>query len=109
VRESGANPLAHYLTYGKAEGRPVHEVESARKKIESPRAPDDSAWQQLQAERHRTVTSVAQVDVIIPVYRGYDETLACIHSVLSAPVQTPYEIVVVDDCSPEPDLSAALG
>ena len=109
VRESGVNPLAHYLRHGKAEGRTIHPVESARNKIEPPRAPDDSAWQQLQAERHRTVTPAAQVDVIIPVYRGYDETLACIHSVLTAPVQTPYKLVVVDDCSPEPALSAVLG
>jgi len=48
------------------------------------------------------------MDVIIPVYRGYDDTLACIHSVLSAKTQTSFELVVIDDCSPERRLSEML-
>ncbi|TVR62042.1 MAG: glycosyltransferase [Candidatus Competibacteraceae bacterium] len=45
------------------------------------------------------------VDVIIPVYRGLDETQRCLNSVLAFPQQTPHEVVVIDDCSPEPELS----
>jgi GT2 family glycosyltransferase/glycosyltransferase involved in cell wall biosynthesis len=48
------------------------------------------------------------VDVVIPVYAGHDETIACIESVIRSVNTTRREIVVVDDCSPEPKLRAAL-
>jgi GT2 family glycosyltransferase/glycosyltransferase involved in cell wall biosynthesis len=48
------------------------------------------------------------VDVVIPVYAGHDETVACIESVVRAQNRTRREIVVVDDCGPEPKLRAAL-
>ncbi len=44
------------------------------------------------------------VDVVVPVYRGFDAVRRCIESLLSAPQQTPFELIVVDDASPEPDL-----
>jgi GT2 family glycosyltransferase/glycosyltransferase involved in cell wall biosynthesis len=46
--------------------------------------------------------------VVIPVYRGFDDTLACIHSVL-ATVGPDDDVIVVDDASPEPALVEALG
>jgi len=48
------------------------------------------------------------VDVVVPVYAGAQETLRCLWSVLASPVGTPFELVVIDDCSPEPALSAFL-
>jgi GT2 family glycosyltransferase len=48
------------------------------------------------------------VDIIIPVYRGLAETQRCIESVLAAHSVTAREIVVIDDASPEPALSAWL-
>jgi GT2 family glycosyltransferase len=48
------------------------------------------------------------VDIVVPVYRGEAETRACVESVLAATVRTPYELVVVDDASPEPAISAWL-
>jgi len=50
----------------------------------------------------------ACVDVIIPAYRGLDETIACVESVMKARVHTLFELVVINDCSPEPQLTAAL-
>lgn len=47
------------------------------------------------------------VDIVIPVYRGLDETLACIRSVLKTAGKLG-RIIVIDDASPEPALSAAL-
>jgi GT2 family glycosyltransferase/glycosyltransferase involved in cell wall biosynthesis len=41
------------------------------------------------------------IDVIVPVYRGADATRRCIESVLAAPQETPFEIVVVNDASSE--------
>jgi GT2 family glycosyltransferase len=46
-------------------------------------------------------------DVIIPVYRGRQETLACINSVL-ATVDQDARIVAVDDATDDPMLAAAL-
>ena len=48
------------------------------------------------------------VDVVIPVYAGHDETIACIQSVIRSVNSTRREIIVVDDCSPDPKLRAAL-
>jgi GT2 family glycosyltransferase len=48
------------------------------------------------------------IDVIIPAYRGLAQTRRCLESVLRAAVSAPHELVVVDDASPEPELSAWL-
>jgi len=55
-------------------------------------------------------TAVRPVSVVIPVYRELALVRACIESVkTSLPLNgTPAKIVVVDDCSPEPALSAWL-
>ena len=50
----------------------------------------------------------ASVDVIIPIYRGLEETRRCLDSVLAFPQQTLHEIIVINDCSPEPELTAYL-
>ncbi|MGE0409471.1 MAG: glycosyltransferase, partial [Amphiplicatus sp.] len=44
------------------------------------------------------------VDVIIPVYRGLKQTRACVESVLDADVENAFELVVIDDCSPEEEV-----
>lgn len=48
------------------------------------------------------------IDVIIPVYCGLEETRACLSSVLIHPQSTPFELVVVNDSSPEPEITAYL-
>ncbi|CAO3383444.1 glycosyltransferase [Azospirillum argentinense] len=50
------------------------------------------------------------VDVIIPVYRGREDTLACLRSVFTAAGEdgTPYEVIVIDDDGPEPELACDL-
>jgi GT2 family glycosyltransferase len=50
----------------------------------------------------------ATTDVIVPVYRGVAETRACLESVLASPTATAKEVVVIDDASPEPAISAWL-
>ena len=49
-----------------------------------------------------------RIDVIVPAYRGHAETLACLQSLFDAGEDVAHRIVVIDDCSPEPALSAAL-
>ncbi len=48
------------------------------------------------------------IDIIIPVYQGYDETLQCIHSVLQAKNKTPMQLHVINDCSPDGRLKYTL-
>ncbi|PWW43735.1 methionine biosynthesis protein MetW [Melaminivora alkalimesophila] len=48
------------------------------------------------------------VDIIVPVYRGLEDTRLCIESVLAAPVRTPWRLIVINDCSPEPEVTAWL-
>jgi len=52
---------------------------------------------------------VTFVDVIVPAYRGADDIRRCIESVLSAPqTQTRFELIVVDDACPDPELARWL-
>lgn len=51
---------------------------------------------------------VSGVDVIVPVFRGLETTRRCIESVLAFRQETPFELVLVDDRSPEAELVAYL-
>lgn len=50
------------------------------------------------------------VDIIIPVYRGYEETLTCVNRLLASKAvnKTTMNIIVINDASPEPELVEAL-
>jgi len=48
------------------------------------------------------------IDVVVPVFRGLAATRRCLESVLAARCDAPREIVVIDDASPEPEISAWL-
>lgn len=50
------------------------------------------------------------VNVLVPVYKGVQPTLNCLDSLLRSRKQnrTPHQIIVLDDASPEPELTNAL-
>jgi len=48
------------------------------------------------------------LDVIVPVYKGVEETRRCIESVLRVDCATPFELVLIDDATPEPELARYL-
>jgi GT2 family glycosyltransferase len=50
----------------------------------------------------------AVIDVVIPAYRGFEETRRCVESVLAARCETRHELTVIDDASPEQALSTWL-
>ena len=87
---AGYEPFAHWLRFGRAEGRctmaPV-----------DPLVPDMRGL----SKRGRPEGTRATVDVIVPVYGGRSLTLQAIASVLEAPTREVYELVVVDDASPD--------
>ncbi|WP_291517000.1 methyltransferase domain-containing protein [Acidovorax sp.] len=48
------------------------------------------------------------VDVIVPVYRGLADTRLCIDSALASTCQTPWRLIVINDASPEPEVTVWL-
>ena len=52
--------------------------------------------------------SMHPVDIIVPVYRGLEDTRRCLESVLAAPGQTAWRLIVINDCSPEPEVTQWL-
>lgn len=45
------------------------------------------------------------VDIIIPVYRGFEETVACIMTADASISRPMANLIVINDCSPEPALT----
>ena len=52
--------------------------------------------------------SAHPVDIIVPVYRGIEDTRRCLESVLAAPGKTAWRLIVINDCSPEPEVTQWL-
>ena len=44
------------------------------------------------------------IDIIVPVYRGLEETRRCVQSVVDNPQQSAYQLVIINDASPEPEI-----
>ena len=112
VARSARPALLHYLDFGMAEGRAAtlsaRTVGEYGPAIESSVADTSEVLEALLAMAPRRATGRVEVDIVIPVYRELHITLACILSVLKAPNDTVFDVVVIDDCSPDPDLSATL-
>jgi len=49
-----------------------------------------------------------EVDIIVPVYRGLDQTRRCINSVLNSTVVTPFRLILINDASPEIEVTEYL-
>ena len=93
--EAAANPLLYHLRTGLARGylteKPI-QIQDYLPSRQQPLRPPEGVF----------------ADVVIPVYRGLEETRRCIESVLANLDPGPNRVIVVDDRSPEPDLVAWL-
>jgi GT2 family glycosyltransferase/glycosyltransferase involved in cell wall biosynthesis len=127
---SGMHPLVHYMQFGAAELRNPHPRFDAAFYVEQhPEAAGNPLLAHLatgvgqgwatehaldlggclpSAETSPGCPAEVRVDVIIPAYRGLEQTQRCVESVLADPERPPGRIIVIDDCSPEPRLSAWL-
>lgn len=111
VCDLNINPLLHYLRYGRSEGRRCLPESTDNNGVlmvgerPKPVLPSEAEWSALVP---RSPNSEAAVDVVVPVYRGLAETLRCIYSVLSATCDVEYQLVVINDASPEDELVEAL-
>src|SRR5205814_4476257 len=99
VTKARVNPLVHFLQFGRAEGRFAH----PQNRMNPPPAAFLPVAATSDAREHR-----GSVDVIIPVYKGFGETKACIESVLSSSCRGDFRVIVINDHSPEPDLAEFL-
>lgn len=136
VRAAGINPLVHYLESGAAENRNPHpQFDAGFYVAQHPEAaPNPLVYHLLHGAARgwstSPMTAAAQafdiapylpglgaeavlppdveVDIVIPVYRGLDETRHCLDAVFADTERPPGVIRVIDDCSPEPELSEWL-
>jgi hypothetical protein len=130
VGKAQLDPLLHYLQVGASQLRnPSPRFDAAWYAEQHPEAAGNPLIYHLTFGRHRgwlTEPPVAVgnflpsrdplpacppgvvVDVVIPVYRGREETRRCIASVLADPRRPPGRVIVVDDRSPDPALSADM-
>jgi len=76
------------------------------KPFQIPPPPEPEAWENLAVKRHSVISP--RVDVIVPVYNAARHTEACLHSVLSASCETPFQLIVIDDASTDTDLARKL-
>jgi GT2 family glycosyltransferase/glycosyltransferase involved in cell wall biosynthesis len=81
--------------------------------LQSARAPDAEAARPVKGlirltESEFRAPGRPHVDVVIPAYRGLEETLACISSALAGKGAVECTVVVVNDRSPEPELATKL-
>lgn len=67
-----------------------------------------SAPVQASGQRTATETDGPDVTIIVPVYEDFEATQACLEALEAAPPIVSHRIVVVDDASPNPELSAYL-
>ncbi|MFC0282265.1 glycosyltransferase [Camelimonas abortus] len=137
IRNINVDPALHYLLYGWKEGRrpspvfdPVyfqkrhmrgtgrefplavyHKKRKAAGLAQADRTwyvpdlPSDAAWQA--APPARSVDS-SRCMVVIPVYKGMEETLCSIYHALQGRDGDPYSLLVINDGSPDPELTARL-
>ena len=93
--EAAANPLVYHMLFGRQRGwpteRPFRVADYLPSEDQPPGCPPNLV-----------------VDIVIPVYRGMAETRRCLELVLADPDRPPGRVIVIDDASPEPKLSAWL-
>lgn len=63
---------------------------------------DDTCLTHLEPTKAHSLEPI--IDIIVPVYKGLQETRRCLHAVLNAKNKTAFRIIVIDDASPEPQL-----
>jgi GT2 family glycosyltransferase len=99
----GYEPFAHYCRFGRHEGRGgTAEADEPDDTL----LPAPSLRQIL--ERPRPRRHEAKVDVVIPVYGNRRLALRTIDSVLAANTTVSFDLIVVDDASPDAALAAEL-
>lgn len=80
-------------------------------RVAAPAKPTGEKWAALDTPRHRRAHDHADPSapfVVVPVYDGLEETLACLYSVVASMPALRFELVVIYDAGPNPVLLDAL-
>ncbi|MBP9837708.1 MAG: glycosyltransferase [Proteobacteria bacterium] len=108
-KDTGLDALSHFLRYGLAEGRlgAGHNVYAV--------VQDRDIWQRLLPSGDTIAKqNISQnktnspVSIIMPIYRDTAMTKACIESILNSKNQTKFKLILLNDCSPEPEMKGML-
>ncbi len=97
--ESAEHPLAHYLRHGREQSFPTNEVADI---INMQHAHVDLAV------ANEVAVDAPAIDVIVPVYRGFEDTKKCIASLFASGMSPIHNLIVINDCSPDPRITAYL-
>jgi O-antigen biosynthesis protein len=108
--ETGLTALEHFITYVAVDKSLTQEAALQGLPRPRPAVPAPRPKDLMAAIRALPVPSVPEpvVDVIIPVYGAAEETLSSILHVLRSSNETPFRVIVVDDHSPDAELSENL-
>ncbi|MDH4426155.1 MAG: methyltransferase domain-containing protein [Acidovorax sp.] len=98
--------------------RPTEHAEVAPEAISTAHAgttgPDET-WHvdidsqpQTVGQRANAADQAAAVDIIIPVFKGLEDTRCCVESVLKSVHRTPTRVIVINDASPDLELTQWL-
>lgn len=49
-----------------------------------------------------------EIAIVVPIYKGVEETLNCLNSVLQSNNQQSYRLIAINDCGPEAEMQPAL-
>jgi len=102
VKEAGVDPLRHYLQYGIKEGRKKSETDQLTSVETSSSIPIEKYLPSVHAALRPPVD--LSVMVVVPVYKGEEETQRCIRSLLRNTDDISAEILVINDDSPDTEL-----
>lgn len=91
---TGLDPLAHYLVHGRKLGLDISRLYLSLRDFEVATVP--------------AVDLEGCIDVIVPVYRDLAETRRCLESVLASTNRMRTRLRVINDFSPEPEVTAYL-
>ena len=121
IGSARTNPLIHYLEHGRWHGLPTRDLtneqgnvssQSAKITLSKKQALDaaEECYQEIIAnqarilEMRKAYQADVMVDVIIPAYKNTLASLQCIASVLLAKEKTEFQVIVINDASPEQQL-----
>ncbi len=131
VAAAGVNPLVHYITWGMRQNRMPHPNfdPDYYVALHPEAAPDPLAhflahglgkgWRTraggniadylpVKTIPESALPRALEVAIVVPVYRGLEETRACLTRVAATMDRQRDRLLVIDDGSPEPELSAWL-
>lgn len=95
--------LSHFVQHGKTAGVPANAVSDRYWFI--PTVPSFDEWQNVKPAKLSDRTKAV---VIIPVYKGFEETMRAIYQALVARKEDEYSLLVVNDKGPDQELNRNL-